>query len=52
MNDKQFEGYKTHTDMHSFHSKANQYAYERLKREQEIVELKLKLLTSFKAEWN
>lgn len=50
MNDKQFEGYKTHTDMHSFHSKVNQYAYERLKKEQELVELKLKQLTSFQPE--
>lgn len=48
MNESQFEGYKTHTDMHEFHSKVNDYAYRRLKREQELAEVKVKQYLSTK----
>ncbi|WMX18774.1 hypothetical protein [Escherichia phage vB_EcoP_PAS7] len=41
MDKANWQGYKTHADMFEFHNRINNYAYQRLKAEQELAELRL-----------
>jgi hypothetical protein len=41
MSKANWQGYKTHADMTEFHNRINKYAYQRLKAEHELAELRL-----------